>query len=97
MRIWNNSIRIEVARLAHNSPVVSVVWMEGDGGIVSLGLDGIVSKWTRTVGDKPNSQYCITLSRYRARTIGNGLSLWILVSTEGIWKRVCASRTRPTV
>lgn len=38
-----------MARLSHNAPVVTVEWMEGDLGVVSLGEDGIVSKWTRTV------------------------------------------------
>lgn len=49
IRIWNNRNRAEIARLSHNAPVVAVAWMEGDTGVVSLGDDGIVSKWTRTV------------------------------------------------
>lgn len=49
IRIWNNRERTEIARLSHNSPVVTVSWMDGDTGVVSLGEDGIVSKWTRSV------------------------------------------------
>jgi len=49
IRIWNNQKRREIARLSHNAAVVSVAWMDGDAGIVSLADDGMVSKWTRTV------------------------------------------------
>lgn len=49
VRIWNNKTRTEMAKLAYNSPVASVRWMNGDNGIVSLCDDGIVSKWSRTV------------------------------------------------
>ncbi|KAF7971452.1 hypothetical protein HWV62_21022 [Athelia sp. TMB] len=48
VRIWNNRSRTEMAKLAYNSPVISVSWMIGDTGIVSLCEDGIVSKWSRT-------------------------------------------------
>ncbi|KAF8061660.1 WD40-repeat-containing domain protein [Lyophyllum atratum] len=48
IRIWNNGNRTEIARLSHNSPVVAVSWMDGDTGVVSLGEDGLVSKWTRS-------------------------------------------------
>jgi len=40
---------LEVAKLAHVAPVVSVAWMDGDSGVVSLGDTGEVSKWTRVV------------------------------------------------
>ncbi len=49
IRIWNNRNRAEIARLFHNAPVVAVAWMDGDAGVVSLGDDGIVSKWTKSV------------------------------------------------
>lgn len=49
IRVWNNRTRLEIANLSHNSPVLAVAWMEGDAGVVSLGEDGVVSKWTRTV------------------------------------------------
>lgn len=49
IRIWANQTRIEVARLSHNERVVNVFWTEGDTGIISLGDDGMISKWTRTV------------------------------------------------
>ncbi|KAG6873364.1 hypothetical protein C0995_016473 [Termitomyces sp. Mi166 len=48
IRIWNSRTRLEIANLSHNSPVLSVVWMEGDTGVVSLGEDGTISKWTRS-------------------------------------------------
>ena len=49
LRIWNNVKRAEIARLSHNSPIVNVNWLEGDIGVVTLGEDGIVGKWTRMV------------------------------------------------
>lgn len=49
IRIWNNYDRAEIAKLMHNCPVVSVLWMDDDSGIISLGKDGLVSKWTRDV------------------------------------------------
>lgn len=51
LRIWNNAKRAEIARLAHNSPIVDVTWLEGDIGVVTLGEDGIVGKWTRVGGN----------------------------------------------
>ncbi|KAF8655859.1 hypothetical protein AX16_002942 [Volvariella volvacea WC 439] len=51
IRIWNSQNRAEIARLSHNAQVVAVSWMENDTGVVSLGEDGIVSKWTRTGGN----------------------------------------------
>ncbi|KAF9466230.1 hypothetical protein BDZ94DRAFT_1251452 [Collybia nuda] len=48
IRIWNNRDRVEIARLSHNSPITSLSWMYGDTGVVSLGEDGIISKWTRS-------------------------------------------------
>ncbi|KAF8638838.1 hypothetical protein AX17_001896 [Amanita inopinata Kibby_2008] len=51
LRIWNNVKRAEIARLSHHSPIVDVTWMEGDIGVVTLGQDGIVGKWTRVGGN----------------------------------------------
>ncbi|KAG5723954.1 hypothetical protein E4T56_gene9735 [Termitomyces sp. T112] len=48
IRIWNSRNRKEIANLSHNSPVLAVAWMEGDAGVVSLGEDGLVSKWTKS-------------------------------------------------
>ncbi|KIK54493.1 hypothetical protein GYMLUDRAFT_206476 [Collybiopsis luxurians FD-317 M1] len=48
IRIWNNQTRTEMARLSHNAKVTSVLWLEDDGGVVSLGEDGMISKWART-------------------------------------------------
>lgn len=49
LRVWNNAKRAEIARLQHISPIVNVTWLEGDIGVVTLGEDGIVGKWTRVV------------------------------------------------
>ncbi|KAK0502723.1 WD40-repeat-containing domain protein [Armillaria luteobubalina] len=47
-RIWNAQTRAELAQLSHGAPVVSVVWIEGSSGIITLQEDGVVSKWIRT-------------------------------------------------
>lgn len=47
IRIWSVSNRVETARLAQNSPISSVAWMPDDNGIITLGQDGMISKWTR--------------------------------------------------
>ncbi|KAK0458491.1 WD40-repeat-containing domain protein [Desarmillaria tabescens] len=47
-RIWNAQMRAELAQLSHGASVVSVVWMEGSSGIITLQEDGVVSKWIRT-------------------------------------------------
>ncbi|KAG6332308.1 hypothetical protein ID866_6780 [Astraeus odoratus] len=47
IRIWNTLHRTEIARLAQNAPVLAVAWMTDDVGVVSLGQDGLISKWTR--------------------------------------------------
>lgn len=47
IRIWNAPHRVETARLAQNAPVLAVAWMIDDVGVVSLGQDGLISKWTR--------------------------------------------------
>lgn len=38
-----------MARLSHNARVASVLWLEDDSGIISLGEDGMISRWSRTV------------------------------------------------
>ncbi|KAJ3931387.1 MAG: hypothetical protein NXY57DRAFT_1048988 [Lentinula lateritia] len=57
-----------MARLSHNARVASVLWLEDDSGIISLGEDGMISRWSRTsfnhwtwakmvdIGVKPNYQ-----------------------------------------
>lgn len=47
IRIWNTQHRVETARLAQTAPVQAVAWMTDDAGVVSLGQDGVISKWTR--------------------------------------------------
>ena len=49
IRIWNMPSRVETARLGQNAPIMAVAWMSDDMGVVSLGRDGVISKWTRTV------------------------------------------------
>ena len=49
VRIWNNKNHTETAKLAHNMPVVAVAWLDRDSGVVTLGDNGIVSTWTRSV------------------------------------------------
>lgn len=49
IRIWSMSSRVETARLGQNAPIMAVAWMSDDMGVVSLGRDGVISKWTRTV------------------------------------------------
>lgn len=49
IRIWNMSSKVETARLGQNAPIMAVAWMSYDLGVVSLGQDGVISKWTRTV------------------------------------------------
>ncbi|KAF5379907.1 hypothetical protein D9757_007225 [Collybiopsis confluens] len=48
IRIWDNQARAEMARLSHNARIANVLWLDNDAGVVSLGEDGIVSKWART-------------------------------------------------
>ncbi|EDR10889.1 uncharacterized protein LACBIDRAFT_293378 [Laccaria bicolor S238N-H82] len=48
IRIWNNRTRSEIARLSHNAPIMATMWMDGDAGVITLGNDGMVSKWTRS-------------------------------------------------
>ena len=49
VRIWSNKTRTEVAKLAHNMQITDVAWMDRDAGVVTLGENGIVSTWTRSV------------------------------------------------
>lgn len=47
IRIWNTEHKVETARLAQTAPVQAIAWMTDDAGVVSLGQDGVISKWTR--------------------------------------------------
>ncbi|KAI5117252.1 hypothetical protein M0805_006415 [Coniferiporia weirii] len=46
VRIWDDATCTEIAKLAHSASVVSVVWLEGDKSVASMGTNGVVSKWT---------------------------------------------------
>lgn len=73
IRIWNNRDRNEIAKLMHNCLVVSVLWMDGDSGIISLGEDGLVSKWTRNV----SVVWCVFVeSPHRAMDQNQGNNRW---------------------
>lgn len=49
VRILSTKTRTELAKLAHNMQVTAVAWMDRDAGVVTLGDNGIVSTWTRSV------------------------------------------------
>jgi hypothetical protein len=83
VRIWNNRDRAEIAKLKHNCPVVTVLWMEGDSGIISLGEDGLISKWTRNVSIACSvSAVGFTLTRVRYYQ-GNNQWQWAKVLDAG--------------
>jgi len=48
IRIWHIASKVETARLGQNAPIMAVAWMSDDMGVVALGQDGVISKWTRT-------------------------------------------------
>ncbi|TFY76390.1 hypothetical protein EWM64_g7622 [Hericium alpestre] len=48
VRVWDNILHTEIARLSHVAPVVSAAWLEDDEGILSLSENGSLGKWTRT-------------------------------------------------
>ncbi|KAF8626320.1 hypothetical protein AX15_004984 [Amanita polypyramis BW_CC] len=93
LRIWNNTRRAEIARLSHNSPIVGVTWLEGDIGVVTLGEDGIVGKWTRVGGNfwqwakivdagcekGPDEKTCLAYHRDRIAVSfpRTGVKMWI--------------------
>ena len=79
IRIWNMAGKVETARLAQNGPIMAVAWMSDDMGVVSLARDGVVSKWTRTVGFSfyPVVACVLMYLRYRIRIIGSGPSCWM--------------------
>ena len=50
LRIWDNKQPpAEIASLQHTSPIVSVLWMENDKGVITLCQDGRISTWSRSV------------------------------------------------
>ncbi|KAF8274253.1 WD40-repeat-containing domain protein [Lactarius quietus] len=53
IRIWDNVMYSEVARLPHSSGVVSTQWMDGDAGLLALCADGALLRWARPAGDTP--------------------------------------------
>jgi|SRR6266404_1717136 len=53
IRIWDNVMCGEVARLPHSSGVVSAQWMDDDAGVLALCADGALLRWTRPAGDTP--------------------------------------------
>ncbi|KAN0130364.1 hypothetical protein V8E53_011765 [Lactarius tabidus] len=53
IRIWDNVMYGEVARLPHSSGVVSAQWMDDDVGLLALCADGALLRWARPAGDTP--------------------------------------------
>lgn len=53
IRIWDNVMYSEVARLPHSSGVVSAQWMDDDAGLLALCADGALLRWARPAGDTP--------------------------------------------
>ncbi|KAF8352224.1 WD40-repeat-containing domain protein [Amanita rubescens] len=110
LRIWNNIKRAEIARLSHNSPIVNVTWLEGDIGVVTLGEDGIVGKWTRVGGNywqwakivdagyEKGTEGKTRLAYYRDRIAVSfpkaGVKMWIWL--KGTWQAQ-RSIVRPNV
>ncbi|KAF8881947.1 hypothetical protein CPB84DRAFT_1851418 [Gymnopilus junonius] len=43
----NKKPHLELVRLAHNAPIISICWMEGDGAVLVLTGDGMLCTWTR--------------------------------------------------
>lgn len=70
VRIWTAHARVETARLPHAGPLVAAEWMAGDVGVLTLGVDGVVSKWTRV---RPSPSFSsLGHCSCRARVAGEG-------------------------
>lgn len=76
VRIWSALARAEMATLAHDWPVVAVEWMAGDTGVLTLGANGAVGKWMRTVRGSPPSRAALRLTCARAWGQNNGRWHW---------------------
>jgi WD40 repeat protein len=46
VRVYASDGRAEVATLKHEWPVACMAWMDGNAGLMTIGTNGIVSKWT---------------------------------------------------
>ena len=67
VRVWSNKTRTEIAKLAHNMQVISVAWMDRDSGVVTLGENGIVSTWTRSVSYVVSLSGDLTYTKHQGR------------------------------
>jgi hypothetical protein len=80
LRIWNSSTRLEIARLAHSAGVIGVVWLEGAAGVMVLGEDGVLGKWTRSVSSASASCRSLRLippsGRPKSMAVGAHYARW---------------------
>ncbi|KAG7453000.1 WD40 repeat-like protein [Guyanagaster necrorhizus] len=93
-RMWNVQTRAELAQLSHGASVVSVVWMEGDSGIITLQEDGVGSNqwhWTKIVNagkdkDTEEDSMCLAYGRDRVAVSlpRSGVKIWIW--SKGTWQ-----------
>ncbi|KDR81902.1 hypothetical protein GALMADRAFT_240187 [Galerina marginata CBS 339.88] len=97
LRIWENKQpAAEVARLTHNSAIASACWMQGDAGVMTLTVDGMVSTWTRNGKewqfskllmipdvaflDHPANASLVYAKDRIAVTIPSGVKVWLLIN-----------------
>ncbi|KAG1835530.1 WD40-repeat-containing domain protein [Suillus variegatus] len=94
IRIWSVSNRVETARLAQNSPISSVAWMADDNGIITLGQDGMISKWTRNnhwqwaklldAGKEESISFTYNRDRLAVAFPRFGVRVWLWI--KGTWQ-----------
>ncbi|KAJ8589862.1 WD40 repeat-like protein [Rhizopogon salebrosus TDB-379] len=60
IRIWSVLKRVETACLKQNSAISSVAWRVDGNAVITLGQDGVVSKWTQ---NKQNDWHWVKLLR----------------------------------
>ncbi|KAF8162830.1 hypothetical protein B0H34DRAFT_693093 [Crassisporium funariophilum] len=102
LRIWENKQPpAEIARLSHNTPIVSIAWMERDNGVVTLCQDGMISTWKRagstwlfakldTITGAPSSNedpmsMAYTKDRIAVSIPSLGVRLWLCIN--GTWRQ----------
>lgn len=75
---------MEAAKLAHNMQVTAVAWQDRDAGVITLGDNGIVSTWTRSVSVflPLYTPTVLTLKGFRLGTSGNGQKFWMRAGIE---------------
>ncbi|KAJ3998659.1 hypothetical protein F5050DRAFT_1180509 [Lentinula boryana] len=86
IRIWNNNTRTEMARLSHNARVASVLWLDDDSGIISLGEDGMISRWNRTSFNHWTWAKMVDIDRVAVSLPTVGVKLWVWSKGAGSWQ-----------